>query len=159
MNDQINHIIIPSPLGPLRLVSNGRALVRIEFPDRHGADGRPQRDAVLDQAARELEEYFAGRRRRFAVPLDAAGTAFQKQVWQALRAIPFGELRSYRDVAEQLGKPRAVRAVGAANGRNPIPIVVPCHRVVGSNGQLTGFAGGLNAKRALLALEGVNRDW
>ncbi len=158
MTDQLNYSIFHSTVGPLRLVSNGRALVRVEFPGRHGSDGREHRDAVLDRAAKELEEYFDGRRRQFSVALNASGTVFQKKVWQALSAIPYGELRSYRDIAEHLGNRLSVRAVGAANGRNPIPIIVPCHRVVGSNGRLTGFAGGLPMKRALLTLEGISVD-
>jgi methylated-DNA-[protein]-cysteine S-methyltransferase len=101
-----------------------------------------------------LLEYFAGQRRQFELPLAAAGTAFQRQVWDALAAIPWGELRSYADIARAIDRPTAVRAVGAANGRNPLPIVVPCHRVIGSNGSLTGFAGGLGIKRQLLKLEG-----
>jgi methylated-DNA-[protein]-cysteine S-methyltransferase len=159
MGNPLNYHVIPSPLGPLRLLSNGCALVRIEFPDQHGGDGVPCFDNVLKQAARELEEYFGGVRRSFDVPLDADGTMFQQRVWEALRAIPYGELRSYRDIADDLGNRQAVRAVGAANGRNPLPIIVPCHRVVGSNGRLTGFAGGLPAKRALLELEGISGDW
>ncbi len=155
MPDALHYVFLESPIGRLRLLSNGSALVRIEFLDRHQADGKEHRDPVLAQASRELEAYFAGKRRRFSVPLEAHGTAFQQRVWEALRAIPYGELRSYRDIAERLGNPKAVRAVGAANGRNPIPIIVPCHRVVGSDGQLTGFAGGLSVKRALLALEGI----
>jgi methylated-DNA-[protein]-cysteine S-methyltransferase len=151
-----NYLLLSSPIGCLRLVSNGSALLRIEFEGRHGVEGREQDDPVLTQASRELAEYFAGTRRQFSVPLDAAGTAFQKRVWEALRAIPYGELRNYKDIAISLGNPGAVRAVGAANGRNPVPIIVPCHRVIGSNGQLTGFAGGLSVKRALLALEGVD---
>jgi methylated-DNA-[protein]-cysteine S-methyltransferase len=101
-----------------------------------------------------LLEYFAGRRRRFELPLAPAGTAFQRQVWDALATIPWGELRSYADIARAIERPTAVRAVGAANGRNPLPIVVPCHRVIGSDGSLTGFAGGLEIKRQLLELEG-----
>ena len=115
-------------------------------------DGHP----VLVEAERQLAEYFAGRRKQFALKLDLAGTAFQRQVWNALLTIPFGETRSYRQIATQIGNPRAVRAVGAANGRNPLSIVAPCHRVVGSTGALTGFAGGLDVKARLLALEGVD---
>jgi methylated-DNA-[protein]-cysteine S-methyltransferase len=109
---------------------------------------------VLTRAASQLREYFAGRRQRFDLPLAAQGTPFQQAVWQALAAIPWGALRSYADIARAIDKPSAVRAVGAANGRNPLPIVVPCHRVIGSNGALTGFAGGLETKRQLLELEG-----
>jgi methylated-DNA-[protein]-cysteine S-methyltransferase len=159
MSDSLNYRFLATPIGHLRLVSNGRALVRIEFQNRHGDDGRERGDPVLEQAARELQEYFAGERQTFRVPLEAEGSAFQQAVWSALKKIPYGALRSYRDIAEQLGNRRAVRAVGAANGRNPIPIIVPCHRVVGSDGKLTGFAGGLPTKRALLDLEGVRGNW
>lgn len=155
MADTLHFTIIDTPIGKLRLVSNGDALLRVEFQGQHSSDGVPGEDPVLDQARRQLEEYFAGRRRHFDLPLGAGGTAFQQAVWSSLQSIPYGELRSYRDIAETLGKPKAVRAVGAANGRNPLPIVVPCHRVVGSNGKLTGFAGGLDCKRRLLALEGI----
>ena len=111
---------------------------------------------MLAEAALQLGEYFEGQRTRFTVPLDFTGTAFQREVWQALLTIPFGETRSYRQIAEQIGRPSAVRAVGAANGRNPISIIAPCHRVIGTDGTLTGFAGGLGAKALLLALEGVS---
>jgi methylated-DNA-[protein]-cysteine S-methyltransferase len=109
--------------------------------------------AVLVEAERQLGEYFRGQRRTFSLTLDFAGTAFQRQVWRALLTIPFGETRSYAQVASQIGKPTATRAVGAANGRNPVSIVAPCHRVIGATGKLTGFAGGLEAKAYLLALE------
>ena len=155
MADTTHYMIIDTPIGRLRLVSDGSALLRVEFQGQHGKDGTAGSDAVLAQASRQLDEYFAGRRQHFDLPLGADGTAFQQTVWSALQAIPYGELRSYRDIAETLGKPKAVRAVGAANGRNPLPIVVPCHRVVGSNGKLTGFAGGRECKRRLLALEGL----
>lgn len=155
MNIQKNYQYLATPLGTLRLVSNGEALERIEFSQMHGDDGQQRTDPALEQAALQLEEYFAGRRTSFSVPLAAQGTDFQHQVWSALQAIPFGELRSYRDIADSIGNHKAVRAVGAANGRNPIPIIVPCHRVIGSDGTLTGFAGGLPAKRQLLALEGI----
>ncbi|MCZ6830967.1 MAG: methylated-DNA--[protein]-cysteine S-methyltransferase [Gammaproteobacteria bacterium] len=145
--------ILETPLGQLRLVSNGRALVRIEFPHQHGSDGEASNDEVLQQCERQLQEYFAGERQAFQLPLAAQGTEFQQRVWTALQAIPFGERRSYRDIADGIGNRKAVRAVGAANGKNPIPIVVPCHRVIGSDGSLTGFAGGLAAKQLLLQLE------
>jgi len=154
MADKINYQYLETPLGQLRLVSDGEALLRIEFADQHGDDGVEQADAVLHDTARQLTEYFQGQRQRFQIKLGAEGTAFQNSVWQALREIPYGELRSYQDIANSIGRQRAVRAVGAANGRNPIPIVVPCHRVIGSNGRLTGFAGGLPAKQLLLSLEG-----
>lgn len=108
---------------------------------------------MLRETETQLHEYFAGTRQRFTLPLDFAGTDFQIKVWQALLAIPFGETRSYRQIAEAIGHPAAVRAVGAANGRNPLSIVAPCHRVIGTNGKLTGFAGGLAVKAFLLQLE------
>ncbi len=111
---------------------------------------------ILVETECQLNEYFAGRRQTFSVPLDMRGTPFQKDVWNALLAIPFGETRSYGQLAKQLGNPQATRAVGAANGRNPISIIVPCHRVIGSSGKLTGFAGGLDAKAHLLDLEQKN---
>lgn len=109
------------------------------------------------QAVNQLHDYFEGRRRKFELELAAHGTDFQRTVWQALMEIPFGETRTYKEIAERIGKPRAVRAVGAANGQNPIPVVVPCHRVIGSNGKLTGYAGGLGIKQKLLELEGVEQ--
>lgn len=150
----------PSPLGTLTLVASDRGLaailwenddpVRVRIGPRTACADHP----LLRETARQLGEYFAGERRTFDLPLDFHGTDFQKQVWRALLAIPFGETRSYADIARSVGRPAAVRAVGAANGRNPISIVAPCHRVIGSNGALTGFAGGIEAKRHLLALEG-----
>ncbi len=152
----MNYRYLDTPIGRLRLVSTGSHLASIEFEHRHGKPGTDTEttDAVLELAAAQLLEYFAGRRRQFELPLAAAGTAFQRQVWDTLAAIPWGELRSYADIARAIDRPTAVRAVGAANGRNPLPIVVPCHRVIGSNGSLTGFAGGLGTKRRLLELEG-----
>jgi methylated-DNA-[protein]-cysteine S-methyltransferase len=109
---------------------------------------------VLDDAVRQLRAYFAGALRQFTIPLDPQGTEFQKRVWRQLETIPFGEVRSYAQVAQSIGAPRAVRAVGAANGANPLPIVVPCHRVIGSGGKLVGYGGGLPLKKLLLDLEG-----
>lgn len=151
----MNYQYLPSPLGTLRLVSDGEHLVCIEFEGRHDcAEGdRECSDPVLENCASQLREYFAGERHSFDLPLAPAGTEFQHSVWKALRRIPYGERCSYRDIAESITRPKAVRAVGAANGRNPLPIVVPCHRVVGSDGSLTGFAGGLEAKKLLLELE------
>lgn len=153
----MNFQFIDTPIGALRLVSNGTQLVKIEFAGHHGdqqAD-RNSSDEVLEQAARQLAEYFDGVRQRFDLPLAPGGTPFQRCVWAALADIPWGQVRSYRDIAGAIDRPAAVRAVGAANGRNPLPIVVPCHRVVGSDGSLTGFSGGLAIKRRLLELEGV----
>lgn len=158
---QLATMTIASPVGRLTLVANDAALVAIlwetDDPARVPLGSPIEDDAhpVLIEAARQLGEYFEGQRTRFTVPLDFIGTEFQRAVWQALLAIPFGETRSYRQIAEQLGRPSAVRAVGAANGRNPISIIAPCHRVIGTDGTLTGFAGGLAAKAHLLGLEGV----
>ena len=147
---------LETPIGTLRLVSNGRQLTAIEFDGQYGADeGQEVRDAVLAACADQLTDYFAARRQTFDLPLAASGTQFQRSVWDALARIPYGELRSYGDIARSIGNPAAVRAVGAANGRNPLPIVVPCHRVIGSNGALTGFGGGLEIKSYLLELEGA----
>lgn len=151
---------IDSPVGQLKLVAKGPALAAILWEnDRPGRVllGAMDPDCggdILDRTERQLAEYFAGARDRFDLPLAFHGTAFQVQVWQTLLTIPFGETRSYLDIATQLGNPAAVRAVGAANGRNPISIVAPCHRVIGRSGALTGFAGGLEAKEWLLTLEG-----
>lgn len=148
-----------SPVGRLKLVASDQGLVAIlwenDSPRRVRLSVPRESDAhpVLLQTEQQLKEYFHGRRRSFELPLDMQGTAFQRLVWEALLSIPYGETRSYGQLANQLGKPRAVRAVGAANGRNPVSIVVPCHRVVGSTGKLTGFAGGLEAKAYLLAHE------
>jgi methylated-DNA-[protein]-cysteine S-methyltransferase len=152
---------ITSPVGCLQLVATDAALVAIlwekDDPARVPLGALAEDDAhpVLTETARQLGDYFEGRRTRFTVPLEFTGTVFQREVWQALLTIPFGETRSYRQIAEQIGRPAAVRAVGAANGRNPISIIAPCHRVIGTDGKLTGFAGGLDAKATLLALEGV----
>jgi methylated-DNA-[protein]-cysteine S-methyltransferase len=149
---------IDSPLGALRLVATDTALVGVYYPGHAPAPAVGGEDVashpVLDQAARELHEYFAGRRRAFSIPLAPGGTAFQRAVWSLLTTIPFGEQRSYAWLAQQIGDPGACRAVGAANGRNPLSIIVPCHRVVGRDGRLTGYAGGLDRKRWLLAHEG-----
>lgn len=155
------YTVMESPLGALKLVASDAGLVAILWPDdapnrvRLGPlEERPDHP-LLVETERQLARYFAGGRAPFTVPLDPRGTDFQKAVWAALLTIPFGETRSYADIARAVGRPAAVRAVGAANGRNPISIIAPCHRVIGSNGALTGFAGGLEAKRFLLALEAV----
>lgn len=151
---------IDSPVGQLKLIAKGPALAAIlwenDRPNRVllGAMSEDQGSDILNQVEQQLVEYFAGTRERFDLPLDFHGTEFQKKVWQALLTIPFGETRSYLDIAMQIGNPAAVRAVGGANGKNPISIVAPCHRVIGSSGSLTGFAGGLAAKELLLTLEG-----
>lgn len=150
---------MPSPVGLLTLVAGGAGLVAVLWPDddpgrvRLSTQPRQIGHPVIEETERQLGAYFAGCLDRFDLPLDFRGTDFQKRVWTALLAIPFGETRSYRDIARQIGRPTASRAVGAANGRNPISIIAPCHRVVGAGGALTGFAGGLDAKRYLLELE------
>ncbi|MEE4662068.1 MAG: methylated-DNA--[protein]-cysteine S-methyltransferase [Halieaceae bacterium] len=149
---------LESPVGDLRLVATDEALLRVEFTGHHTNIGRPGKNAILQTACDQLREYFAGQRQAFSLPVAPQGTDFQRQVWAALQAIPFGSTRSYAEIAHAIGKPRAVRAVGAANARNPLPLVVPCHRVIGSNGRLTGFAGGLATKQFLLTLEGVTAN-
>ena len=141
---------VDTPVGPLGLVASERGLRRILWPDEPGAGGDP---AVLGAAARQLREYFDGSRTAFALPLELEGTDFQRRAWLALAEIPYGETRSYGEQAQRLGVPRAARAVGAANGANPLPIVLPCHRLVGADGSLTGFGGGLDVKRWLLDFE------
>lgn len=142
--------LVESPIGALTIVSNGESITAVRFGDK--SDGLPS-CALLEQAAQELAEYFAGQRRVFTVPLNAQGTAFQRSVWAALCEIPYGETASYAEIAERVGNPAACRAVGSANHRNPIPIFVPCHRVIGKNGALIGYAGGMEIKDFLLLLE------
>jgi methylated-DNA-[protein]-cysteine S-methyltransferase len=155
--------LMPSPVGQLTLVARNGKLCAILWETERAnrvrlGELREANDSlVLLEAEHQLQEYFAGTRNQFALELDFAGTDFQKQVWQALLTIPFGETRSYSQIAQQIGNPKAVRAVGAANGRNPISIIAPCHRVIGASGELTGFAGGLQAKQYLLALEGTGQ--
>lgn len=146
---------LETPLGTLALISDGKALQRILLPGESGCCllGEAGDDEVLKAARAQLGEYFAGCRRTFDLPLGAVGTPFQRRVWAELARIPFGQRISYAELARRVESPRGFRAVGAANGRNPLPIVVPCHRVVGSNGKLTGFAGGLPAKAWLLGHE------
>ncbi|WP_110708840.1 methylated-DNA--[protein]-cysteine S-methyltransferase [Salinicola sp. CR57] len=139
------------PLGPIEIRATAQGLTWIAFSKTPDHVDNP--NAVTAQCARQLEAYFLGELTRFDLPLAPRGTDFQARVWQALRAIPYGQTRSYRDIAVEIGAPTAVRAVGAANGRNPISLVVPCHRVIGSNGRLTGYAGGVGRKQWLLAHE------
>ena len=158
-----------SPIGPLTLAMTPRGICYIEF----GAGERTQielrvwthrrfrsvrlerSDRELEHAVKQLTEYFDGRRRRFDLPVDLYGTPFQLRVWRELQSIPYGEVRSYKELARAIGAPKAVRAVGGANNKNPVPILVPCHRVIGSNGSLVGYGGGLSIKEYLLKLEGV----
>lgn len=156
---------LASPVGELVLLATAAGLTGVWFEtSRHGRpedmeweedDGRGRAGETLAQARVQLDEYFARRRTVFDLPLAAAGTPFQQRVWRALRQIPFGATESYAGLARRLGAPSAARAVGAANGQNPIPIIVPCHRVIGADGDLTGFGGGLERKRWLLAHEGA----
>lgn len=154
----MNYCYLDSPIGTLLIAGDGDAIRRIEFP-RNGKPGRPEAHwtestrGPIAQAVRQLCEYFAGRRTSFDLPLAPEGTPFQRSVWRRLQDIPYGETISYGELARRVGNPKASRAVGAANGKNPLPIVIPCHRVIGSNGTLTGFGGGLPTKEALLALE------
>ena len=151
--------VIESPVGKLKLVASDNGLVAILWENDNPRRVKltelleNERHPILVNAEQQLGEYFSGKRNSFSVVLDMRGTRFQKDVWEALLAIPFGETRSYSQVAKRLGNPRATRAVGAANGRNPLSIIVPCHRVIGSSGKLTGFAGGVDKKARLLSLE------
>ena len=158
---KLSFMEMPSPVGVLKLVATDTALVAVL-----GENEDPKRvrlaelientlHPILLETQKQLNEYFAGQRQKFDVPLDFEGTEFQQKVWHALLTIPFGETRSYKDIAEQIGNVKAVRAVGAANGKNPISIIAPCHRVVGANGKLVGFAGGLENKDVLLKLESI----
>lgn len=152
-----------SPVGRLKLVACGDGLAAILWENddparvRLGPLEENNKHPTLVDAERQLRDYFAGKLKTFSVKLNFAGTDFQKKVWAALVTIPFGETRNYAEIAKQIGRPKAVRAVGAANGRNPISIITPCHRVIGSNGKLTGFAGGLKNKALLLNLEKEGR--
>jgi methylated-DNA-[protein]-cysteine S-methyltransferase len=149
---------VESPLGRILLVSTESALTHVHFVGEKyypsvDAAWREALTAPIQAAMRQLEEYFAGKRERFELPLAPHGTPFQREVWKAISGVPFGRTITYGELARRIGSPQAVRAAGAATGRNPIGIVVPCHRIVGSNGSLTGYAGGLARKKALLELE------
>ncbi|WP_411731802.1 methylated-DNA--[protein]-cysteine S-methyltransferase [Paeniglutamicibacter sp.] len=160
----LRHAVVDSPLGELRLVASGRGIAGI-YMENHAHPLAPEvlgarlsavaDDPFIAQCSVELAEYFAGTRTSFAVPLDAQGSEFQQRVWAQLARIPFGAWRSYGQLALELGDEKLTRAVGTANGRNPISIVVPCHRVIGADGSLTGYAGGLGAKEFLLRHEGI----
>ena len=140
----------------LRLVASDLGLRAIDFDlSGEGPDSRPGTHPICSETAHQIRAYFAGKLRQFDLPLDIRGTGFQLRVWRELERIPYGETRSYSQIAKEIGAPRAVRAVGAANGANPIPIVVPCHRVIGAGGKLVGYGGGLALKKRLLELEGA----
>ena len=149
MNEITYFTHMESPVGRLTLAGNEAALRRVSF-GTHRRDGWRRSDAALSEARAQLEQYFAGERDKFDLALDLRGTAFQKSVWDALLTIPYGETCSYGEIARQVGRPDRARAVGAANGSNPVAIIVPCHRVIGSDGSLTGYGGGLERKRWLL---------
>lgn len=156
---QLVYMYMDSPVGTLKLVAHDQALVAVMWDNedhkrvRLAALLENTQHPMLLKAKQQLQQYFAGQRQQFDLPLDFQGTDFQQQVWQALLTIPYGETRSYKDIALQVGNEKAVRAVGAANGKNPISIIAPCHRVIGSGGALVGFAGGLDKKQILLNLE------
>lgn len=147
-------IYYDSPAGCLEIVQEGDAICRISFGSAAGEEKtRQEATALLMEARSQLEEYFAGKRREFALPLALKGTEFQLRVWDCLQQIPYGETRSYGEIARMAGNPKACRAVGMANNRNPVSIVVPCHRVIGANGSMVGYGGGLSLKKKLLLLE------
>jgi methylated-DNA-[protein]-cysteine S-methyltransferase len=154
----MNYTYLDTPIGPLLIAGDRETVRHIEFP-KNGKARRPEPEwtesarGPVGEAVRQLREYFGGRRTEFDLPMAPEGTQFQRTVWRHLRDIPYGETISYGELARRTGNPKASRAVGAANGANPIPIVIPCHRVIGANGKLTGFGGGLPIKEKLLALE------
>ena len=151
-------MIVASPVGPLHLYADAEALVGLYLHERSAPPAVERHSPLLVRAAGQLADYFAGRRIAFDLPLAPGGTAFQARVWSALVRIPYGATRSYGALAASIGRPAASRAVGAANGRNPISIVIPCHRLIGSTGDLTGYGGGLAAKRWLLDHERAHAD-
>jgi len=155
VSETIYYSRIKSQVGPLLLAASNQGLLALEFGwGKLGAGWVESQDRIAPFAL-QLAEYFAGQRREFDLPLDLRGTDFQKSCWRELLKVPYGETRSYADIARAMGRPAAVRAVGLANGQNPIAIIVPCHRVIGSDGSLTGYGGGLETKRKLLELEGA----
>lgn len=147
---------INSPLGPLTLVEEAGSLTELRFGKASPPEGQEEKTPLLLEGERQLLEYFPGKRKIFSLPLSPRGTEFQRRVWAALLAIPYGQTRSYEDIARLAGCSKGFRAVGLANNRNPLPIFIPCHRVIGKDGSLTGYAGGLESKRFLLELEGVS---
>lgn len=149
-----NYILCDTPLGRMTLAQQEESLIFAQFDSAPKEDWKQRETPLLCQAKQQLGEYFAGIRREFSLPLSPKGTPFQQKVWAALGTIPYGQTRSYGEIARQIGSPRGARAVGMANHFNPIAILIPCHRVVGQNGALTGYAGGLWRKQALLKLEG-----
>ena len=156
---QLEYTYMETPVGQLMLAGEGEVLHHLSFPSgKMCFKPKPDWDyhaAAFKQTRHQIDDYFAGQLKRFDLALAPSGTEFQRKVLGALQKIPFGQMRSYKDIAEAIGRPNSMRAVGAANGRNPIPLIIPCHRVVGADGSLTGFGGGLDAKAFLLRLEGA----
>ena len=150
-----NKVYFYSPIGWLSIEDDGTALTKINF-EKQACKDCVKRSDLADMAIKQLEEYFSGKRCSFSLPMAPVGTQFMQDVWQALTNIPYGEVRSYGEIAREIGNPKACRAVGMANNRNPLPIIIPCHRVIGANGKLVGYAGGLGCKEKLLALETEN---
>ena len=149
-----NLLLHPSPIGTIGIAENGRAITDILFGETIPTGAVVRTTPLLERAARQLDEYFAGKRTSFDLPLEPVGTPYRMQVWQALQQIPYGQTETYGELARRTGNPKASRAVGGANHHNPIPIIIPCHRVIGTGGKLTGYGGGLERKEFLLALEG-----
>jgi methylated-DNA-[protein]-cysteine S-methyltransferase len=154
----VNYAYLDTPVGTLLIAGDAAAVYRITFPQRGSAvkpepEWQESQRGLIGEAARQLREYFAGKRAQFDLPLALAGTTFQRSVWRQLQQIPYGETISYGELARRVGNPKASRAVGSANGANPLPIVIPCHRVIAGNGTLGGFGGGLPTKQTLIALE------
>ncbi len=150
-----NYFVYAMPMGRLTIAADKQGICRIEFGDRP-QDGPRRPSTLTNAAATQLQEYFAGKRRFFDLALSPHGTEFQLSVWKALESIPYGQTRTYAEIAEAVGNPKGYRAVGMANNKNPLPIVVPCHRVIGADGKLVGYAGGLKVKRYLLGIEGID---
>ena len=148
-----NLLLHPTPIGTVGIVENGRAITDILFEEQLPGHAVRHTTLLLERAAKQLDEYFAGKRTSFDLPLEPEGTPYRKKVWQVLTEIPYGQTMTYGEIARRTGNPQASRAVGGANHHNPIPIVIPCHRVIGAGGKLTGYAGGLPRKEFLLALE------
>jgi methylated-DNA-[protein]-cysteine S-methyltransferase len=146
-----------SPIGILKIIEDGKNIIGIEFGDNQYDKTNTvlKSTPLLKEAALQLSEYFSGKRKKFTIPLFLEGTEFQIKVWNSLLKIPYGETRSYKDIAKEAGCPQGARAIGLANNRNHIPIIIPCHRVIGTNGSLTGYAGGLDIKRKLLEIENI----
>lgn len=149
-----NTFLYDTQIGKIGIVDNGNSIVELYFVKDLGAEVPTIKETpLIKEVARQLQEYFVGHRKEFNLPLDPKGTQFQKDVWKALETIPYGQTRSYKEIAEQVGSPKAYRAVGMSNNKNPISIIIPCHRVIGANGKMVGYGGGLDIKEYLLNLE------